>query len=143
MYSHSSPHPNSLPHMYPARPPYSPDPQYSPTNSLNPTYAIAPEKPNRFTAHFHSLKRTVENGHATSFAKAAYAGGTKAQSSFLKNKAMTQGVKTGNVPIVAWNAARAVYKGGKVAGKAWKEAEKERMERLARKGKVDRERRFI
>lgn len=58
----------------------------------------------------------------------------RAQKSFFKAEAVTQAVKTGNVPLVAFNAARAVYKGGKEARMTFKEAEKVRVERLEREG---------
>lgn len=80
------------------------------------------------------MKSAVEDGRATSFAKAACSGGMRAQKSFFKAEAVTQAVKTGNVPLVAFNAARAVYKGGKEARMTFKEAEKVRVERLEREG---------
>ena len=126
-------------------PPYSPPtdlttdpPPYSPPHSTSPspTPSKSSKPPNSFTKRMNSMKSAVEDGRATSFAKAACSGGMRAQKSFFKAEAVTQAVKTGNVPLVAFNAARAVYKGGKEASKTWKEAEKGRIEKLEKEGKV-------
>ncbi|KAJ4294096.1 hypothetical protein N0V90_007786 [Kalmusia sp. IMI 367209] len=111
------------------------DSEPSSTRSTRPACSAA--KPSTTRKRLQSLKTAVEDGRARSFATAAYAGGAKAQSSFLKAETCTHAVKTGNTPLVAMNAARAVYRGGKEARRRWKGAEEERKERLVREGKID------
>ncbi|KAF1970811.1 hypothetical protein BU23DRAFT_600706 [Bimuria novae-zelandiae CBS 107.79] len=96
-----------------------------------------PKRPSKFNKRIQSAKMALEDGHATSFAKAAYTGGIEAQSSFLKAETVTHAVKMRNTPLIAFDATRAVYKGGKQASKPWKEAEKESVARSTREGMMD------
>ncbi|KAJ4356481.1 uncharacterized protein N0V89_004515 [Didymosphaeria variabile] len=114
--------------------PLTDPPPYSPTPSIS--SSGAPGKPNKVPKRLQSLQSSVEDGRATSFAKAAYSGGKEAQKTFVKNEMRTHAMKTGNTPLIAAGVAVAFYKGGKEAKKAFNRAEVERLERLIREGKA-------
>lgn len=114
---------------------YAPDSPIT-SDEERPSPTPGKKQAGKATKHFRSLKSAVEDGRASSFAKAACSGGMRAQACFLKAEAVTQAVKTGNVPLVAFNVARAAYKGGKQASQTWKEAEKEREKKLVKEGKM-------
>ncbi|KAL1606498.1 hypothetical protein SLS60_003903 [Paraconiothyrium brasiliense] len=109
-------------------------PPYSPTQST--ISSSSPQKANKVSQRLQSCKTSVEDGRASSFAKAVYSGGKEAQTTLVKAEAGTHAMKTGNTPLMAVNVAVSLYRGGRTARKAYKGAELERVDRLIREGKA-------